>query len=99
MAEENKETEKECDICSVCEGRGWLVVEVEAEDGVTPPLREKIKCRCDKAVTIPIVNNRIFECSKCGGKYELLAGELGCCTADDENSTSGMCGGELIEKV
>ena len=69
------------------------------------PLKEEIlKLRFEleelnKAVTIPIVNNRIFECSKCGGKYELLAGELGCCTADDENSTSGMCGGELIEKL
>lgn len=49
-------------------------------------------------LTIPVIANRTFKCNRCGGKYELLVGELGgCCTSEVEDRTSGICGGELIE--
>ena len=52
----------------------------------------------NKALHIANVSNRTFECIKCGGKYELIAGDLrGYCTAEANYRTSGICGGELIE--
>lgn len=38
-----------------------------------------------------------FKCNKCSGKYELISGFLGCCTAEANYRTSGICGGELIK--
>lgn len=52
----------------------------------------------DKALHIGSLANRTFECVKCGGKYELLAGCLPkYCSTEIEGKENETCGGELIE--
>jgi len=61
MIEDNKNTEKQCDIhgvmCSVCEGHGWTI-EIEANCcgnykdygccGVPEPVQVQVECKCDR---------------------------------------------------
>ena len=50
-----------------------------------------------KALHIGSVTNRTFECTKCGGKYELLAGNLPEYCSNETEEENKTCGGKLIE--
>ena len=64
-------------------------------------IKKILGLKTEKQCAIHIVSERLLICSRCNTEYRTESKEpyVGCCIMPVEHRTSGICGGELIERI